>query len=143
MPDSVKKISRQTGPTATAAGRISIGKTAILPWEELDDELLQYAWQPALRFALDCEHAAQRCRRRGCKLSGRCLATVRDGHPLDCGGGLSDETLAKACGHVLFGYAMLRRFCQDFDLVPTLAAEESDEPAAEARPAVSRRRKRR
>ena len=111
-----------------------------VPWEEFSDQLLRYAWQPALRFVLDRDHAAGRCRRRGCKLAGQCRMTVRDDEPLDCGGGVSDETLAAASRHVLFGCAMVRRFCEDFDLAPARLAVDDGE--SEALPPVSRRRKR-
>lgn len=139
--------SRQTAPATdptttgqTTTGQTTTGQTTIIPWDQFSDELLRYAWQPALRFALDCDHAAERCHRRACKLSGKCRMAVRDGMPLDCGGDLSEEVLARASGHVLFGCAMLRRFFEDLELVPVLSVPEVSEPAP--RSSVSRRRKR-
>lgn len=108
-------------------------------WDRLFDHLARYAWLPALRFALDCDGAVQRCSRRACQLAGRCRVSVRDGKPIACGGGdLSDETLVRACGHVIFGCAMVQRFCTDIGIAPSA---NRDEPAPPASP--SHRGKRR
>lgn len=109
------------------------------PWDEFYDDLALHAWQPALRFALDADHAAQRCRRRACKLAGACRMTLLEGEPIGCGGGLSDDTLADACGHVLFGCIMVRRFAEDIGL--SLPDQERQHAAVAPRRAISRRRR--
>ena len=113
---------------------------ATYPWEEFYSDLASHAWQPALRWALSADRAAERCGRRTCKLAGECRVTLREGEPIDCGGGLSDETLASASGHVLFGCIMVRRFAEDIGLLPP-AGPGRHEAGAGARRAVSRRRK--
>lgn len=80
--------------------------------EHLDD-LLVWAWQPALRMALDAHGAPTRCRRRACRMAGECRMTVKEGAPLDCGGGLTDETIMTACVAVQFGSMMVQRFVAD------------------------------
>lgn len=131
MPDS-----RKTKP----AQKTTANQTAAYPWEEFYGDLASHAWQPALRWALSADHAAERCGRRTCKVAGECRVTVCEGEPIDCGGGLSDETLASACNHVLFGCIMVRRFAEDIGLLPP-AGPDRHKAAAETGRAVSRRRK--
>ena len=114
------------------------------PWDEIYDELVRYAWQPALRFALDGDGAPRRCGRRACKLAGECCMNFVEGQPLACGGGLSDETLRNACNHILFGLIMVRRISEDVGTHPyairALMPKRVDAPPAPV--PASRRRKR-
>ncbi len=156
MTASPQHVPTETAPTETAPtepapterARMEHGSTqpgaagdtpaiarTILSWDDFSSELLRFAWQPALRFALDWERAAERCPRRRCKLAGGCRMAVRDGETLDCGGGLSDETLSRAGGHALFGCAMLVRFFEQLELLLVLEGPEQPEPdAARRRP---------
>ncbi|WP_312798064.1 hypothetical protein [Tianweitania sp.] len=68
--------------------------------EEIDPRL----WQDALRFALDEQGASERCPRRGCRAARSCQLRFKAGTPLDCGAGLSDETLKLAIQLTLFSH---------------------------------------
>jgi hypothetical protein len=68
------------------------------------DTLDPTMFQDALRFALDSEKAASRCARRGCRTGRACQIRVKDGERLDCGAGVSDETLVLAAKLALFAH---------------------------------------
>ncbi|HTV68685.1 MAG TPA: hypothetical protein VMF90_09120 [Rhizobiaceae bacterium] len=82
------------------------------PWNVFYNDVIQYAWEPALRFTLDGEGAPKRCKRRICRMSGSCHIAPRDGEPLDCGGGVSLETVRRACEHICFLYVMAWGFIE-------------------------------
>jgi hypothetical protein len=113
------------------------------PWDEFYDDLIQYAWQPALRFTLDGDHAAERCQRRACRVAGRCCITPKEGEPLNCGGGRpSDEVMLQVCRSLLFSCIVARRLFEDlgFKLPPPIGINLLGDASPVAQPA-SRRRK--
>jgi hypothetical protein len=76
------------------------------PVDELVDLFLPVAWTTALRLSLESGGALERCGRRACRKSGSCRMEVKEGRPLDCGGGVSPEAVHRACFALLFGSLM-------------------------------------
>lgn len=90
----------------------------------LDDFIearVRYAWGPALRMALDSHGAPERCTRRTCRLAGGCRMTWKEGRPLDCGGGITDEALKTAAVATLFGSLMAERIIEEGIPLPSRA----------------------
>lgn len=73
------------------------------------DRLPDRIWVDALRFAQDMQQSSSRCGRRGCRQSSSCQMKFREGESLNCGAGLSEETIGLASALALFGGLMAIR----------------------------------
>ena len=100
----MKKKSAEANEQAWADWNAQAIKVINQAGDFFHDDIDPRLWQDALRFALDAEKASERCSRRGCRAAGGCQLRFKAGTPLDCGAGLSDETLKLAVQLALFGH---------------------------------------
>ena len=103
----MKKQSRDENEQAWAAWNAEAIKVLNQAYDTFLENVDPLLWQDALRFALDARKAAERCPRRGCRTARACQLRLKPGTPLDCGAGLSDETLVEAARLALFGHLAL------------------------------------
>jgi hypothetical protein len=118
---SDERIFPMTDPKKTDPNRAEASEAEAGLLDDFIEARVRYAWGPALRMALDSHGAPERCTRRTCRLAGGCRMTWKEGRPLDCGGGITDEALKTAAVATLFGSLMAERIIEEGIPLPSRA----------------------